>query len=70
MSRKKITKEIILVKPSELPKDDRVNLRINSFVKKKLADDKVSLQKILDEAIDRKLSKIEFEKKLTIETKK
>lgn len=72
MAKRTTKKEKILVKPSELPKDDRVNLRINSLIKKKLKDDGHSLQKILDSAIDKKLSKIEvtLEKKLTIEPKK
>lgn len=67
---KKSKKEMILVKPSKLPKDATTTVRINSFIRARLKAEGLSIQKLLDEAIDRKLSKVEFEKKMTIETKK
>ena len=70
MARRRIRKEIFLVKPSELPKDSRAYVRINDFIKKLLKSEGVSVQKILDDALDKKFHKVEFEKKITVEPKK
>lgn len=70
MNKRRSAKEIVMVKPSELPKDKNVTLRINGFVKDRLKAEGHSIQKLLDEAVDKKLHKVEFEKKMTIETKK
>ena len=63
---KKIKRVVLMVKPSELTKDSVISVRINSTVKEHLKQEGHSLQKIFDEAIDKKLDKIEFEEKITI----
>jgi hypothetical protein len=70
MARTRTKKETFLVKPSKLPKDKKTSVRYNSFIKEQLEKEGYSLQSLLDEAIDKKLPKVEYEKKLTIEPKK
>jgi len=55
---KKTTKKASLspdIKPSDLKKDRQDTIRMNTFVKEKLAAKGISLQKLLDDAIDEKL---------------
>lgn len=47
------------VKPSDLKKDRQDTIRMNTFVKEALAKKGLSLQKLLDDAIDEKL-KVDF----------
>lgn len=65
--RKKLKK--MLIKPSTLPKDERISLRINSQVKEKLLSEGESVQEIFDDAID-SLVKIEVQQTINIEAKK
>ena len=65
-ARKRIKRVTFMVKPSELSKDTTASVRINSSVKEHLKQEGVSIQKILDEAIDKRLDKIEFEEKITV----
>lgn len=48
-----------IVKPSDLKKDRQDTIRMNTFVKEALAKKGLSLQKLLDDAIDEKL-KVDF----------
>jgi len=44
------------MKPSELPKDKRDSIRINTLVDEALREDGLSVQKLLDWAIDQRVN--------------
>lgn len=70
MAKKKSGKTTVMVKPSKLPKDASTTVRFNKFIRDRLKELGFSIQQVLDEGIDKKLGKVEYEKKTTIETKK
>lgn len=57
------------MKPSKLPKNKMISLRINDAVKALLVKRGFKFQERFDALIDKELSKIEFEKVTTVEIK-
>lgn len=70
MAKNRIKKEKVLVKPSKLPKDGSTTVRFNKFVRELLEKEGYTIQSLLDEAIDKKLSKVEYETQIIITPKK